>query len=70
MGKGNIFSSFERTAQIPPLFAMIKFTALQRSSSDTPTAIILCESCPTELAIAPSLIPKFLINAIDGLLFL
>ena len=46
------------TAAKPPLCAMTRFTAAASASSSTPTATMLCESCATDEASAPSRNPK------------
>ena len=68
-GNGNSCSFLPSTAATPPFALMIRFTARAILSSSTPTAMMLCESWPTEEAMAPRFIPTFLMKATAGSAF-
>ena len=55
------------TSAYPPWISSIVCTALMISSSLSPAAMMLCESCATDVAIAPLVIPYPLIGAAAAL---
>ena len=65
-GSGNTSTFPSTIIATPPLCFITSLTTAARELSSTPTAIMLCESCPTHDAMAPLLRPKFFIKLTAG----